>query len=108
MGVGLESKGAVQIVAFSFLFKILFIYLFLTVLALCCCARISPDVASGGYSLVVVRGLLIAVASVVMEQGLQGTLASGAAAGRLWRTSAEVEVPGLSAPWRVESSRIRD
>ena len=49
MGVGLESKGTVQTVIFLFLFKIVSIYLFLTVLALCCCARISPDVASGGY-----------------------------------------------------------
>jgi len=39
--------------------------------------------ASGGYSLVVVHGLLIVVASFVMEHGLQGTQAS------------VVEVPGL-------------
>ena len=39
--------------------------------------------ASGGSSLVAVHGLLIAVASFVMEPGLQGTQAS------------VVEVPGL-------------
>ena len=39
--------------------------------------------ASGGYSLVVVHGLLIVVASFVMEHGLQGMQAS------------VVEVPGL-------------
>ena len=40
--------------------------LFLTVLGLCCrTLRISLVVAIGGYSLVVVFGLLIAVASLV-------------------------------------------
>ena len=42
-----------------------------------------PVAASGGSSLVAVHGLLIAVASFVMEPGLQGTQAS------------VVEVPGL-------------
>ena len=42
-------------------------YLFLAVLGLHCCVGSSPTVASGGYSLAVVRvcGLLIAVASPV-------------------------------------------
>ena len=42
-------------------FKILFIYLFLTVLALRCCASVS---------LVVVHWFFIAIASLVLEHGL--------------------------------------
>ena len=55
-----------------YFFKV-FIYLFLPVLFLCCCA---------GFSLVVVvmHGLLIAVASLVAEHGLWGTWASVVAA----------------------------
>ena len=50
---------------------------------------------AGVYSLVAVRGLLVAGASLVVEHGLQGTQASGAA--------------GLSvAPWHVGSSQTRD
>ena len=47
-----------------------FIYLFLVVLGLCCCAGFSLVVASGGKSLVVVHGRLIVVASLVAEHGL--------------------------------------
>ena len=43
---------------------IFFVYLFLA-LGLCCCTHFSLVVASGGYSLVVVR--LIAVASLFAE-----------------------------------------
>ena len=38
-----------------------FLYLFTAVMGLCCCE---------GYSLIVVRGLLIIVASLVVEHGL--------------------------------------
>ena len=41
-------------------------------LGLCCCAGFSLAAASGGYSLVAVHGLLIAVASLVVEHRLQG------------------------------------
>ena len=44
-------------------------------LCLCCCAAFSLVVMNGGYSLVVVRGLLIAVASL-MEHKLWGIQAS--------------------------------
>ena len=44
---------------------ILFIYLFLVVLSLCCCMGFSLVVASGDFSLVVVCGLLNVVASLV-------------------------------------------
>ena len=54
--------------------------LILAVLGLCCCAGFSPAAASGGYSLVEVRGLLTAVSSLAVEHGLWGTPASAAAA----------------------------
>ena len=55
---------------FLFFFKgdivfVIFIYLFLAVLGLHCCAGFSLVVASGGYPLVVAHGLL--VASLVLE-----------------------------------------
>ena len=59
---------------FSFFFKIiiyLFIYLFLAVLGLCCCARAFSSCSEQGLRFVAVRGLLIAVASLVAEHGLQ-------------------------------------
>ena len=46
---------------------ILLIYLFLAVLGLHCCTGISLLAASGGYSLVAMLRLLIAVASLVAE-----------------------------------------
>ena len=49
------------------IFKNNFIYLFLAVLGLHCCAGFSLVVATGDYSLVVVLGLLIAVASLFAE-----------------------------------------
>ena len=44
--------------------------LFLTVLGLCCCTDFPLVVASRGYSLVAVHGLLIVVASLVAEHRL--------------------------------------
>ena len=44
----------------------------LVVLGLPCCVGFSLAVASGGYSLVAVHGLLIAVASLAVEHRLQG------------------------------------
>ena len=51
-----------------------FIKIFLKILflGLCCCAGFSLVVESRGYSLVVVRGLLIVVASLVVEHRLYG------------------------------------
>ena len=51
-----------------------------TTLGLCCSAGFSPAVASGGYSLVSVHGLLIVVASLVVEHRLQDMWASVVAA----------------------------
>jgi len=44
--------------------------LFMAVLGLCCCTGFSLAVASGGYSLVTVRGLLTVLASLVVRHGL--------------------------------------
>ena len=47
-------------------------YLFLAALGLCCCARAFSSFSRGerGLLFVAVRGLLIAVASLVVEHGL--------------------------------------
>ena len=54
----------------------LFIYLFLAALGLCCCVRAFSSCGERGLLFVAVRGLLIAVASLVAEHGLLGTRAS--------------------------------
>ena len=54
-----------------FIFKKIFIYLFLAGLGLHCCADFSLVAGRRGYSTVAVRGLLIAVASLVAEHVLQ-------------------------------------
>ena len=46
------------------------LFLFLAVLDLLCCSGFSLVAASGGDSLVVMRGLLIAVASLVAQHRL--------------------------------------
>ena len=55
-----------------FIFKIiyLFIYLFLAALGLHCCAQAFSSCGERGLLFVAVRGLLIAVASLVPEHGL--------------------------------------
>ena len=45
-------------------------YLFLAALGLRCCARASSSCGQWGLLFVAVRGLLIAVASLVVEHGL--------------------------------------
>ena len=47
-----------------------FIYLYLAALGLCCCARAFSSCSERGLLFVAVRGLLIAVASLVAEHGL--------------------------------------
>ena len=61
-----ESAGKAD--SFFFFFNI---YLFLAVQGVCCCAVFALVVASGGYSFVAVCRLLIALASLVVEHGLQ-------------------------------------
>ena len=50
--------------------KTKFIYLFLAVLGLCRCARAFSSCGEQGLLFLAVRGLLIAVASLVAEHGL--------------------------------------
>ena len=54
----------------SFLKKFYFIYLFLAVLGLRCCTWALSSCGERGLLFAVVRGLLIAVASLVAEHGL--------------------------------------
>ena len=55
--------------------RLFFTYLVLTVLGLHCCAGFSVVLENGGYSLVVVRGLLTVGASFVAEHGLSSSSA---------------------------------
>ena len=54
----------------SFLSFFLFIYLFVAALGLRCCTLASSSCGERGLLFVAVRGLLIAVASLVAEHGL--------------------------------------
>ena len=47
-----------------------FIYLFLAALGLCCCVRVFSSCDERGLLFIAVRGLLIVVASLVVEHGL--------------------------------------
>ena len=55
----------------KFFFKInLFIYLFMAALGLCCCVWAFSSCGARGLLFIAVRGLLIAVVSLVVEHGL--------------------------------------
>ena len=63
--------GCMLMSSFFFFNKfILFIYLFLAALGLRCCVLAFSSCGEWGLLFVVVRGLLIAVASLVVERGL--------------------------------------
>ena len=62
-------NGSSSILFYIFIF-LNFIYLFLAVLGLRCCARAFSSCGEQGLLFVVVRRLLIAVASLVAEHGL--------------------------------------
>ena len=89
-------------------FKInLFTYLYMAALGLGCCMQASSSCSERGLLLVSVHGLLIVVASLVAEHGLQvrglqqlWLVGSRAQAQQLWRT-------GLVALQHVGSSRPR-
>ena len=53
-----------------FFIMFIYLYLFLAVLGLCCCAWAFSSCGEQGLLFVAVRGLLIAVASLVVEHGL--------------------------------------
>ena len=55
---------------FFFFLIYLFIYLFLAALGLCCCTQTFSSCGERGLLFVVVRGLLIVVASLVVEHRL--------------------------------------
>ena len=76
-----------------------FIYSFLSMLCLHCRAGFSLVVVSSGYSLVVVPGFLVAVASLIAEHGLQGeraSVAAGVVAPGLQSAGSIVVAQGLS------------
>ena len=64
-------------------FFLFYSFLFLALLGLRCYMGFSLVAKSGGYSLVAVRGILLAVASLAAEHRLYGTQASAVAAPRL-------------------------
>ena len=72
-----ESISSLHVLLLQLVF---FFFHLLAVLGLCGCVGFYLVAASRGYSLVVVHRLLIAVASLVAEHGLQGTQASAVAA----------------------------
>ena len=55
---------------FVCLFVCLFVYLFMAVLGLCCCVRAFSNCGEQGLLFVVVRRLLIAMASLAVKHGL--------------------------------------
>ena len=59
-----------KLLGFFFKFIYLFIYLFLAALGLCCCIWAFSSFGEWGLLFVAVRGLLIALASLVAEHGL--------------------------------------
>ena len=65
-----EDTGFILLYLFTVFFKILFIYLFLAVLGLRCCAQAFSSCSEWGLLFVTVRGLLIVVATLVAEHGL--------------------------------------
>ena len=60
----------IKLVDFFYIYIHLFIYLFLAVLGLRFCLRAFCSCGEWGLLFVAVRGLLIAVASLVVEHGL--------------------------------------
>ena len=81
---------------YSFFKFISHLFYFLALLGLHCCVAFSLVVVSRGSSLVSVRELLIAVASLVAQHRLQGAWASAAVTPRLWSTASTVVMHGLS------------
>ena len=89
------------LVLFCFL---IYVWLFiLALLGLHCCTDFSLVVVSGRWSAAVVRGLLIAAASLVVERRLWGTRASVIVARGL-----SSHGTGIVTPWHVGSFQTRD
>ena len=90
-----------MVIPFFFLneFKKTFISLFLAALGLCCCMW-ALGAVSKGYSLVTLHGLLVVVASLLEEHGLQGTWAQ-----YLWLTGL-VALQHVGVSWTRDGTHI--
>ena len=88
--------------------KIIFIYLFVAMPGLRCCMGFSLVAASGGYFLVVVRGLLTGVASPIENHRFEGMRASVFADPRPQSIGPTAVARGPIVPWQVGSSLVRD
>ena len=66
----MDSCFSLIYIFFKNFFKKVFIYLFLAALGLCCCMRAFSSCGEQGLLFVAVRGLIIAVVSLVAEHGL--------------------------------------
>ena len=84
----MSGRSSVDILVFFFFFFFFKIYLFLAVLDLCCCRRLSLVAESRGYSLVAVLQLLICSDFSCCGAQALGTQASVTAAYRLSSCSA--------------------
>ena len=101
---------------FNFLFIYLFIYyLFLPVWGLCCCARAFSSCNEQGILFVAAQGVLIAVASLIAEHGLQvhglqqlWHAGPVVVARGLQSAGSVAMVHGLSTPPHVGSSQTSD
>ena len=94
------TPAAPDLVVFCFVFFFTaynFTYLVLGVRNLRCCAGFSPDGESRGCSLMAIRGLFIAVTSLV-EHGISGAWATVAVIPRLWSTGSVIVAHGLGCP----------
>ena len=65
-----ESLEFIYCVVFFLISLFIYLFLFLAVLGLCCCAQAFSSCSEQGLLFVAVCGLLIAVASLVVEHGL--------------------------------------
>ena len=63
-------KRSLLVIFLIFIFTDLFTYLFMAGMGLCCCMRAFSSCGEWELLFVAVRGLLIAVASLVAEHGL--------------------------------------
>ena len=83
-------------------------YFILAMLKLHCCAGFSLAVASRGYPLDAVNGLLVAVASLIAEQGFWVPWASAVVAWAIEHRLSHLGCTGLVAPWCMGSSWTGD
>ena len=65
------SRASSQCVSKAWFLFFLFMYLFLAALGLCCCTQAFSSCGERGLLLLAVHGLLIVVAFLVAEHGLQ-------------------------------------